>query len=241
MLDRTSYVPLYIQVRDIIKKQISDKVYKAGDLIPSEKNLMEEFGVGRATIREAVGQLVIEGIVEKRQGVGTFVCKARKNIGFEPLISLSYLFRNSGYKLVNKVLKEELIDTTDDLRLNGFDDDKVFYIERNRYSEKKLVIVEKIYFKEVVKALGKQYDFTKSLGNFIIEELDLDISKVAQEVEMEKASPKLIKEMNLNADDNILSLKRKIFIKGENKPYQYYEMRVCPSFSNVTLENIFSK
>lgn len=50
---------------------------RPGDRVPSEPKLMDEFNVGRSTVREAVRVLASRGLVEIRQGVGTFVTDAR--------------------------------------------------------------------------------------------------------------------------------------------------------------------
>ena len=73
MLDKASYTPLYIQVREYILNRIRMGDYKAGDRLPTEKELMEQLQVGRATVRAALNELEHEGQVEKRHGIGTFV------------------------------------------------------------------------------------------------------------------------------------------------------------------------
>lgn len=52
---------------------IMKRVWKPGDVIPTEKELAERFQVGRSTIREAVKSLVVLGVLEARAGEGSFV------------------------------------------------------------------------------------------------------------------------------------------------------------------------
>jgi DNA-binding FadR family transcriptional regulator len=66
-----------------LQQQLSLGVYKPGDKLPSEPELMAEFGVGRSTIREAVRILANTGHVTVRQGSGTMV-EAQRGIA-EPL------------------------------------------------------------------------------------------------------------------------------------------------------------
>jgi DNA-binding FadR family transcriptional regulator len=56
-----------------LQKQISLGVYKTGDKIPAEPELMKAYGVGRSTIREAIKTLSSVGILHVQQGSGTFV------------------------------------------------------------------------------------------------------------------------------------------------------------------------
>lgn len=63
------------KLTDEIIEQLKNKVfsgaYKVGDRLPSEPQLMEEFGVGRSTLREAIKVLVHAGILDVKQGKGT--------------------------------------------------------------------------------------------------------------------------------------------------------------------------
>jgi GntR family transcriptional regulator, sialic acid-inducible nan operon repressor len=59
---------LYEQVSARLEARIIDKTYDVGDLLPSERDLMREFGVGRPAIREALAHLRNMGLVELRSG-----------------------------------------------------------------------------------------------------------------------------------------------------------------------------
>jgi GntR family transcriptional repressor for pyruvate dehydrogenase complex len=63
------------EIVDAISQLIVKGIWKPGDLIPSEKELAEHFGVGRSTIREAMQSMVIMGVVEIRRGEGTYICE----------------------------------------------------------------------------------------------------------------------------------------------------------------------
>jgi GntR family transcriptional repressor for pyruvate dehydrogenase complex len=67
-----------------LQKKISSGDLKSGDKIPTEPELMQQFGVGRSTIREAVRVLVHAGLLEKKQGFGTSLTNAYTGIQ-EPL------------------------------------------------------------------------------------------------------------------------------------------------------------
>ncbi|KAA9356674.1 FadR/GntR family transcriptional regulator [Larkinella humicola] len=56
-----------------LQHQIASNHYKIGERLPSEPELMHQFGVGRSTIREAIRILVNKGLIRVQQGVGTFV------------------------------------------------------------------------------------------------------------------------------------------------------------------------
>jgi GntR family transcriptional repressor for pyruvate dehydrogenase complex len=65
------------KVRDILKTAIYDRRLKPGDKLPSEEELRKQFKVSKTVMREALGQLVAEGLIEKRRGAlgGSFVAE----------------------------------------------------------------------------------------------------------------------------------------------------------------------
>ncbi|MGO4105073.1 GntR family transcriptional regulator [Leifsonia sp. YAF41] len=66
-------LPLYAQISRHVRSLILDGDLHDGDVIPSEPTLMEQFDTTRGTVRQAIGQLVTEGLVERVQGKGTYV------------------------------------------------------------------------------------------------------------------------------------------------------------------------
>ena len=73
MLITSSPIPLYYQVASVIRQDIYNGVYTSGDKLPAEEELARKFEVSRATLREALGQLVQAGELVRRHGLGTFV------------------------------------------------------------------------------------------------------------------------------------------------------------------------
>jgi GntR family transcriptional regulator len=97
LLDKSSAVPLYAQLAEKLKEKILKGEWKDGEKIPPELELMEKYGVSRATVRAAIDALVAEGFLVKRHGIGTFVRKFRPTFSFEPLISLNYALETFGF------------------------------------------------------------------------------------------------------------------------------------------------
>lgn len=82
------------QVADGIMNLIQETPYKAGDKLPTEKELCESTGAGRNTVREALKILASRNVLEIRQGAGTFVSE-KQGIPDDPL----------GFSMVNDHVK----------------------------------------------------------------------------------------------------------------------------------------
>lgn len=88
-------VRLSDQIADQLRSRITGKQYLVGDKLPVEAELAAQFGVSRITIREAVRKLDIMGIVEVRQGAGTYVREITPNAYIKTLLPMLSMDNNS--------------------------------------------------------------------------------------------------------------------------------------------------
>lgn len=72
-IDRKSYEPAYLQLVNIIRAQIAEGIYRAGDQLPPESAICKQFNVSHMTARRAIDMLAQQGIVNTEKGRGTFV------------------------------------------------------------------------------------------------------------------------------------------------------------------------
>jgi GntR family transcriptional regulator len=76
-LDRSSFVPLYYQLQEVLKEQIESGHWQPGELLPSEPNLARSFGVSRAVVRQALDILEDDRQIVRIRGRGTFVARPK--------------------------------------------------------------------------------------------------------------------------------------------------------------------
>lgn len=70
--------PQYLKVKNHLREGIAASRWVAGDLLPSEAELVAQFEVSRMTVNRAFRELSQEGMIERVQGVGTFVAQLHK-------------------------------------------------------------------------------------------------------------------------------------------------------------------
>lgn len=73
LISRDEHEKLYLQLFEILKRKIDNKEWTAGMQIPTEEQLCKMFNVSRATVRNAILELVRQGYLTRQQGKGTFV------------------------------------------------------------------------------------------------------------------------------------------------------------------------
>jgi GntR family transcriptional regulator len=96
-------VPKHIQLRQILESMITEELTPDAP-IPSERELMVKYAVSRMTVREAIGQLVIEGRLYRVRGKGTFVAPPRVDSMLE-LTSFTEDMRRRGHEPSTVVLR----------------------------------------------------------------------------------------------------------------------------------------
>jgi len=72
-LSRSSPEPLHRQLAELLANAIRSRALKPGERLPSESELAQRYGVSRITLRQAVGALVQQQLLVRKQGKGTFV------------------------------------------------------------------------------------------------------------------------------------------------------------------------
>jgi GntR family transcriptional regulator len=109
VIDRRADTPLWLQLRLHLKRQIEDGALSPGEQLPSEAELCERHGVSRTVVREALGQLVVDGRIYKIKGKGAFVSKRKSD---EEFVGTTMGFweemSGKGSQVQTKVLAQDL-------------------------------------------------------------------------------------------------------------------------------------
>lgn len=72
-IDRSSAVPYYQQLKEILRADIEQRDLRPGARLPGDHDLCEQYGVSRPVVRQALSELQYEGVLERVKGRGTFV------------------------------------------------------------------------------------------------------------------------------------------------------------------------
>ncbi len=85
------------QVENYLRSSIINGQWSAGDMLPSERDLLSEFNVSRSTLREALNSLANEGLVRRKQGSGTYVADLAQSGSIAITGSATNLMSPMGY------------------------------------------------------------------------------------------------------------------------------------------------
>ena len=88
---------LYEQVKDHISRKIQEGIWRAGDRLPSENELVTQFGISRMTVNRALRELVEQGRIVRVAGVGSFVAEAKPQSTLLQIANLASEIRQRGH------------------------------------------------------------------------------------------------------------------------------------------------
>lgn len=138
-VDRESKLPLHEQFKQLLLGKIKRGEIKYDEQIPTERELSEEHGLSRTTVRQSINELVARGYLQRSQGRGTFVTRWTIPLNLHDLTSFSDDMRARGKAPSSRILSLGLekpgVEVAEALEIEG----KVAKIERVRLADSKVI------------------------------------------------------------------------------------------------------
>ncbi|PYZ94002.1 transcriptional regulator [Salipaludibacillus keqinensis] len=139
--------PLYRQIANQMKEEITTERWTKGETIPTEAKLSELFNASRVTIRQAIKLLVQEGLLYKIQGSGTYVSENKFEHNIYSLKGFTEEMHALNKTTKNKILTFSIIEPDERIQtiLGLGVEEKVFFVRRQRWVENTPLVVEDTY------------------------------------------------------------------------------------------------
>jgi GntR family transcriptional regulator len=192
-----SPIPLYNQIKDLLRTRILQGTYSPHSRMPSENELSNHFSVSRITVRQALNDLQKEGLIFTIHGKGTFVAKPKAFQNVSTLRGLAESMSQLGYEVINQLIsfKFMVADSIVAQRLQLLGGSKVAEIKRVRLINREPVSLEVTYLPQNLGEQLKRADLVTRDIFLILENdcgialghADLAIDAVLAESELTKA------------------------------------------------------
>ena len=144
MINKNIPIPIYYQLMQEIKDSIENGELKPGDPIPTEFEIMTAHGISRATVRQAILQLVNEGYLRRIKAKGTFVKSPQEKPRFlGSLKGFSQEMQQDGILHYTKVLDNRIISAPLKIseKLHLENEAPIFYLKRLRFVKEEPVLI----------------------------------------------------------------------------------------------------
>ncbi len=164
-IDKEKKPPLYEQLKLAIQDKILMGELGPGVLLPSEKQLCEQYNVSRVTVRHALDELERKGLIKTIKGKGSIVNKIEPTISNVEICGYTKLVESRGFKASSKILRTDLVEDNEELlSLFHFSDEeerKFWHIARLRYLNDKPAVLMNHYIKKSLGDKMMMYDLEK--------------------------------------------------------------------------------
>ncbi len=228
IVDPTNPIPKYLQISTWLKELIQTGRYKPGEKLPSEIELSKICDVNRNTLRQAISELVSEGLLRKEKGMGTFISSSMPVAVKHRLKQISS-FKNdlseSGLKVKTIILGKSLEEAKDRIAkaLILGSDNKVVVVRRLRTGNGIPFIYEENYFP----------------GNLFKDLLDLDLSDSMYKILAERFQIVLARSDQIIRAVNLKGKIATLLHLPENSAALFME-RVTFDENNIPIEVLYS-
>jgi GntR family transcriptional regulator, N-acetylglucosamine utilization regulator len=224
-VDRTSPVPLHVQVKQALTDRIGRRAWKPGDLVPGDVELCEQFGVSRTTVRQALAELAHEGWVTRERGRGTFVAPPKlTERAFERLSGFFEDMVALGHPPVSHVLRQQVgpADEAIAARLNVKPGTPIVQIERLRFVEDEPVVLTTTYLpKSLVPGLEKADLTRRSLYEYLETECGLSLERGQRTIEAVAADERCARLLRVRKGAPLVFLQSVSYLE-DGRPIEYY-------------------
>jgi len=228
LIKKDSPIPYYFQLEEILREKIESGKWAPGQQIPSESELCEILGISRTVVRQALNELVNEGLLYRRKGKGTFV--ARLKIAESLVQNLTGFYEDTvakGLMPITQVLEQKLIPASKKVAamMNLKEGDQVIKIDRLRsVGNEPILIVTTFLPYEICPALLEEDLTNQSLYGVLEGRYKLEIARGRRTLEAISASDEDAKLLGVEEGDPIILLKSVSYLEN-GEPIEYFEAK----------------
>lgn len=212
-------IPLYYQLEQILRSKVEAGEFSPGQRLPTEQELSREFGVSRATVRQALAALVSEGLLRRKQGKGTFITEKVQQTKSVKFTGFTEDLFHQGYKLETQVLEIRPTPASD--RVAAFlrlaPGSEVIRFKRLRFVEGTPLSYVINYMPPEIGIKVSEEDLRQHTMLSILEQkLQIPLGTIRHIVEAIKADIEIASLLSIGVFDPILYIETDVFSQAGN-------------------------
>jgi GntR family transcriptional regulator len=225
-LNRASKLPLYYQLYEVLRGMIMRGDWKAGEMIPTEVELINQYQVSRSTVRQVLDRLSNEGVIQRHQGRGTFVNASPLEQGTTRIISFTEDMIRRGMVPATKVLYTGLVQCPEDVAefLTIQPGSIVSRLERLRLANDEPMCIEEAFLNHDMVPGILDHDFAViPLRNVLEKEYGIHIVRARQTIRAALSSSLQSKIMGIPHRSAVLFIER-VSYTDDNTPVEFLRL-----------------
>ncbi len=207
-IDKSSPIPLYFQLKQLLLTAINDGTYPPGSMIPTENELIETYSISRTTVRQAISELVQEGRLNRIKSKGTFVTDPKINQAFLSKIeSFNVQIEREGHVPSTQVLSLAMKKADDFVapHLEISASENIIYLQRRRFADDIPIVTIDTYLPDKFCHGLLKVDFTQnSLYNELSTSDKTRVVRIHRHIEATSATKQDVKQLDITLKTPIL-------------------------------------
>ncbi|MCX7568822.1 GntR family transcriptional regulator [Tumebacillus sp. DT12] len=223
MLNKNIPIPLYYQLKERLTQTILQGELTPGTLMPSERELSDRYSISRMTVRQALGEMVKEGLLVREQGKGTFVAEPKINQGLLKLTSFSEDMRSRGMKPDSQV-RSVTVQEASAVVARGLmiqEKDQVIVFERVRLADSRPMAYEVAHLPlGLFPGIEAEDLHNVSLYNLIEEKYGASLEYARQTIEVGLSKPFESELLGIAPGSPVLLIERSTF-DADDRPFEF--------------------
>jgi len=225
LVEHDSPIPYYVQVKETLSQRIQQGDWQPGDQLPVDMDLCQEFDVSRTVIRQALNDMVNEGLVIRKKGKGTFV--AEPKIGESLVQKLTGFYQDMadrGHPPVSRVLRQEVVPASPGVAayLEIDSGTPVIVIERLRFVQDEPIVLVTTYLPEALcPGLAHEDLSRQSLYAYIERQYGLAIARGHRSLEAVPADEYEAQHLQVKRGAPLILLDSVSYLE-DGTPLEYY-------------------
>src|SRR3954465_339899 len=218
-IDPASSVPKHLQLKDLLAGMLADGM-QPGTPIPSERDLAEQYGLSRMTVRQAINALVADGRLERRLGRGTFVAQPKMDVQIR-LVGFTEDMRRRGMPASSRTLSFERIHASSALaaHLEVESGEPVVRLVRLRYADGIPMAIERTHLPERLVPGLVEAGAPESLYRRLADEYGIVLTWGEQSIEAATTTVEDAPLLGIRPDGVVLVMARRSFAEDVQVEY----------------------
>ncbi|MEH7401182.1 GntR family transcriptional regulator [Gottfriedia acidiceleris] len=216
MINKNSPIPIYHQLLEYIKCKIASGEYPADELIPSEREFSEKFQISRMTVRQALNNLVQEGIVYRQKGKGTFVSRQKVEKKISRLNSYTEEMIERGLKPSSRLVQFDILNSDKALSniLKIKEKDPIYFIKRVRLADSIPMSIESIHVSCDIAPNLNQSVLEKSFFDYVNANIPDPIQYADQSIQARMPSEEEAQLLEIPPNCPVLAIYRTTYLRS---------------------------
>jgi GntR family transcriptional regulator len=213
-LNPASKLPLYQQMYEKLEGRIRSGQWKPGDMIPPESELIEQYSVSRITVRKVLDMLVIEGLLVRERGRGSFVAAPKLEHGMTRIVSFTDDMRQRGFSPGTRIIFMGLVPAPRTIAeaLSVPEGEELARIDRLRLADGEPLCVEESFLIHRYLPGILTHDLVgNSLREIKQREFGIRWSRARQTIQAVPASPDIARLLDIRTGAPLLCFERVTF------------------------------